>query len=302
MYLAALQPKSGELTALKELTQFPLTKEKFSNFLPLFLLTDGTKALLNKIVKKYPYHSLLSLSELEEEEVNSVTTLIKNEEFNNFKLAIALEDLNNGFSDQNIGAVIINVNSWSLYRQWLEDNLAKLPSLFILDFGEISNTNVPVDFNLLMNILKDKQKVILSGSVPKTIPMPQTQNWREDLIEYDLYTKILASYPEEDNISFGDYTTKNPEPLSNGFGSVAQIRYTRQLGNNKFDIWFVRNGIGNSANILQVATTLVSDPLFSDKSWADWRIREIIKTAPLKSGNSTTWVSINVNRHISLFI
>lgn len=302
MYLAALQPKSGELTALKELTQFPLTKERFSNFLPLFLLTDGTKALLNKIVKKYPYHSLLSLSELEEEEVNSVTTLIKNEEFNNFKLAIALEDLNNGFSDQNIGAVIINVNSWSLYREWLEDNLAKLPSLFILDFGEISNTNVPVDFNLLMNILKDKQKVILSGSVPKTIPMPQTQNWREDLIEYDLYTKILASYPEEDNIAFGDYTTKNPEPLSNGFGSVAQIRYTRQLGNNKFDIWFVRNGIGNSANILQVATTLVSDPLFSDKSWADRRIREIIKTAPLKSGNPTTWVSINVNRHISLFI
>nr|WP_244462707.1 beta family protein [Methyloceanibacter caenitepidi] len=146
---------------------------------------------------------------------------------------------------------------------------------------------------------------LVASSAPKNysgLPSGRTNVPRR---EWTLWQAVAPALPFE--LNFGDTGQVHPsmeEPP--GFAmakATVSVRYTVD------ECWIIlkgrptsgRNGKPMADQYRQHAQTLSRDPQFDalPNCWADDRIKEIA-SGKTRSGNRTTWVSIGMNRHISL--
>ncbi|QYU58846.1 beta family protein [Weissella confusa] len=304
MYLTSLEFKRGEIDTLKHLQSYGPTKEKLNNFLPLFTPTGDTLKYnyIDLLAQNYSNNILISTEQLQAIDITSLNAYLTSKGYTQFSLAYPLTQLTNIIQlPNNLSAVLIDPTNWQASSTWLQNELNNLPDIFIIDFKHIDKAPLASNLSQLINLLSGRQIVILSGSVPKALPVNASTNYNHHLLEYDFFVDMTNNYPYE-NINYGDYATKFAGITPTGGISVAQLRYTHE-DTNGFNIWFVRKGTPGNANLINlVATEISKSNFFTQISWADQKILQIIRTTPNQSGNSTTWVSMNLNHHIALFI
>ena len=142
-------------------------------------------------------------------------------------------------------------------------------------------------------MLGDRNIVILSGSIPKSVPENSSTDYIQPRYEKELY-QLLSSLVSID-LQYADYCTIHPQIDNSGFGrAVVQIKYTLDT-----DYHFFRNGLfqGNY-DVRSLYQDISELPLFSSVlSWGDQYILENSEKE-IPGGSPEYWVSIAVNHHI----
>lgn len=301
MYMCSLKGKEGELRALKQLD---INKVNPRNFLPFLTLTDTSEKFFKKLYKNYPSKILISPAGLTSDELSEVLLIIEN--YDNMELVYTIEKVAND-SDIVVDTIIIDENNINtFFLKWLEKNTKLLPKNIILDFGFIQEklkdkTDKAINFLKVINNYEVESNIfILSGSVPYPIPVPTTENYKQDMFELEFYNSIKNNFPKL-NIFYADYATSTPIEVKYDNQPIianVQIKYS-SFG----EFNFIRNGQrrGNY-NFVKVCEDLKSEfnPLESDFCWANKYINTTISLNENR-GNPSVWVSLGINHHITVF-
>ena len=293
MYIATLQTKRGELRGLNLLD----LQNTNSDFIPNLIIKESSQEELNKILDAYQGECLIDTRQLESYEYDSLHQLLNNEsKYDHLNIVYPLDYamVHNVIPNSYVRIFIPDLNDYSF--NWLEDNIDKLPHNIIIDFGYISTT--PSQLNLfsvqnIITILGDRNIVILSGSIPRSVPEDSSTNYIQPRYEKQLY--YLLSRMVSTNLQYADYCTIHPQIYNSGFGrAVIQIKYTLDTDYN-----FFRNGLfqGNY-DVKSLYQNITKLPLFSPElSWGDHYIEENSKK-DIPGGSPEYWVSVAVNHHI----
>lgn len=293
MYIATLQTKRGELRGLNLLN----LQNTNSEFIPNLIIKESTQEELDRILTAYEGNCLIDTRQLEFYEYDSLHQILANEpNYDHLNIVYPLDYamIHDVIPTSYIRIFIPDLDDYSF--TWLETNLIKLPQNIIIDFGYISST--PSQLNLfsvqkIITMLGNRNIVILSGSIPKSVPENSSTDYIQPRYEKELYQ--LLSRMVSIDLQYADYCTIHPQIDNSGFGrAVVQIKYTLDT-----DYHFFRNGLfqGNY-DVKSLYQNISKLPLFSsDLSWGDEYILENSKKE-IPGGSPEYWVSIAVNHHI----
>lgn len=301
MYYPVLKPKKGEFNALKN---------------------------INSDLSKF-YHPIFYIEYEDNEQLISTITKIKEETTKNFDIKIKTEvPLDNDFQEKIINHYsdidfIINIidiknnnimvnstniiPSFKLDQTIIDVKSLNLSTLFIdLEFISLyKTTSEQILINFIKTIPDDVKIILFGSSVPASLGVPSDQNITLKRHEQYYYNKIKDI---KSNIFFSDFTTQYMENFeaTAGIRTPIQIKYTLNL-----KTYCYRNGItakhGTLNNMQELCYELINTlhPNNShdfNYSWADKKISDLANKTNNSPGNATSWVSWNVNRHITYII
>lgn len=303
MYVAALRPKEGELRALEKLSEFNL---KDNSFLPMFIIGDFSSDILDSINRKYPHRALLDTRELDADDIETIEELLSKDPQYGSKYSIVYPIEKLLYSDEDtsdIDYVRIPKNSINgFFIQWLNSNSSLLPDNVIIDFEEVDDKmpeSLLSSVISILNQIQDRNIIILSGAIPKSLPVKSTINYTLPRYEKNLFQDIKSKVEAE--LIYADYCTVCPNPIvtSGPIIPIVQIKYTLDA-----NYWFVRNGQrrGNYDFVAVCSDIISSAPNFDpDYCWGNDYIDSVVSGGKNK-GNPSVWVSIGVNQHIHLCV
>lgn len=293
MYIATLQTKRGELRGLNFLN----LQNTNSEFIPNLIIKEPSQEELNKILDAYQGDCLIDTRQLEFYEYDSLHQLLDNEfKYNHLNIVYPLDYamVNDVIPNSYVRIFMPDLDDYSY--TWLENNLDKLPHNIIIDFGYIQATPDHLSLFSVQNIIKilgNRNIVILSGSIPRSVPEDSNTNYIQPRYEKQLYN--LLSSMVSTNLQYADYCTIHPQIYNSGFGrAVIQIKYTLND-----DYHFFRNGLFQGKfDVKSLYQNISKLPLFSPTlSWGDNYIEENSKKE-IPGGSPEYWVSVAVNHHI----
>lgn len=292
MYYATLHQKQGELRALKKLLDFG---NDVRNFIPNMIINDASQETLDIIRKSYSNYILLDVRNLDSDDIETLEELIEQPNNSDLDILYPIEYLlDNSVQDQKkyvrISKSVVN----PFFIQWLQTNKESLPNTVVLDFEYIESVGeeVVAKFRPLVELLNDRDIVIMSGAVPQSLPVSSEEDYHLSRIEKDLFNKIKKLAPKNSNLIFGDYSSVSPI-LATGGRAIVQLKYTLE---DKY--WFVRNGLrrGNYDFVAVCRQIANLDDFNENFCWGDEYIKSVVDENTNK-GNPSVWTSIGVNRH-----
>lgn len=199
-------------------------------------------------------------------------------------------------------------SSWVATQGWKSNEIDLIITLFDVAGFDVDLLEPAVTQALLKALQQNhgwRSVTLSAAAAPKDhggLPQGRSDIPRRD---WELWQKVAPKMPF--NLDYGDYCTSNPD-LEEPPG-LAMVRATVSVRYTLDQSWIVLKGRPTKGNTGQPmerqyrahARTLVSDPQFGGLTgcWGDQRIQQIASGAP-GAGNRTTWVSIAVNRHMSL--
>lgn len=293
MYYATLRQKQGELRALNKLIEFGNNVE---NFIPNLIINDATQESLDIIRRNYRNFVLLDVRNLNSDEIETLEELLEIPNNLGFDILYPIEFLLDNTNPERRKYVRINksvVNPF--FIQWLKNNKDSLSHTVMLDFEYIESVNNSLisQFTPIVRLLEERDIIIMSGTVPNSIPVSSEENYRIRRIEKDLFNEIKKIVPSSSKLIFGDYSSVSPI-ITTGGRAIVQIKYTLDD-----DYWFVRNGLrrGNY-DFVAVCKQIVNQNDFDERlCWGDQYIKSVVDNNTNK-GNPSVWTSLGINRHI----
>ncbi|OYD41174.1 beta family protein [Sphingobacterium cellulitidis] len=197
----------------------------------------------------------------------------------------------------------------------IKTNLSTKSILLLLDFGIVSLGTYPIYANFaknkiqnLLNSTEYHEIIISSGSFPKNLTPFVSQDAPHLLKRYEwlLWNEITSNLGLNISLKYSDYGTKHPIFEESNFLGTCSIKYSTE---NYFIIYRGEkssNHKDGNGQYINYANLLIKSNNYpgSGFSWGDYRINEIASqisnTKKKKPGNSTSWVEISQNHHITL--
>lgn len=198
-----------------------------------------------------------------------------------------------------LGTLVLNYNQASI----------------LLDFGLLENHNYNLIAALAIGIIngitnkEDYQNIIVASSSfleNLTSLAPAGRLYRLQRYEWDVWQTLQAQPNLADLIKYGDYGTKYPYYVESKFQGTCSIKYTLPTEFIVYRGELSGNHPQGNGQYIIFADRLVRSADYSGNgfSWGDAQIdfyaSQILTDPKRKTGNSTTWVEISQNHHITM--
>lgn len=328
-YFPILLSKAGELKALKMIAEdvkeritpiiqvldskLDLINKTFTSssgsydelFLDFSLASTLNRDQINNLILGLIRCNISIIPVIQANSINAYTMLIKEllEHGDINQICIRFSAKNGGFSN-----IVCQLSTLENEINISRDNISVI---FDLKYTNELNFQIFADsavasINLIQNLRQYKNIIIASGSFPENLSHFVAKNIYQKTRYEWLIWNILRERINLQNIKYSDYGTKYPIYFDQGFQGTCSLKYSTE---NDFIIHRgekAQNNKDGNGQYIQHARALISSQFYAgiDFSWGDMRIFEIGKeelTNPKnKPGNSTSWVEISQNHHITL--
>lgn len=235
------------------------------------------------------------------EYINSLQNLLLNQTINN----VCIRFSNGNFID--INTQVANfINSLAINRNQIT---------LLLDFGVVTNAIYNVVAASSINIITGithkanfHEIIIASGSFIENLSIlnPAGRVYHLERYEWSIWQILQQQHQLADHIKYGDYGTKYPIHSEVNFPGSCSIKYTSPTEFVVFRGELSQNHRDGNGQYITFAKALVRSADYSgaDFSWGDGRIdffaNQVLTDPRKKTGNSTNWVEISQNHHITL--
>jgi len=204
---------------------------------------------------------------------------------------------------------VANAQAWAAQQNWKPSDID-----LIVDLGEIA----AIDPALLEAVAVQSLQASILGALPwRTVTLAGSSAPKDHgglpagrSLKPRIESKVwLGAYPKlKFQLDYGDYASGHPD-----LTDPPDFAITRATVSARYAVdnsWIIMKGTPTKGKTGQPmekqyrahAKALAAEKKFGGVSgcWADGQIKKIAGSSTVRSGNRTTWVTIAVNRHVSL--
>jgi hypothetical protein len=331
-YFPILLSKSGEITALTNLTQrvkdeiAPIIQvlidgydrvEKFAStewsfdhkklFLDFSLCVPFDTAKTRNIITNLSDAGVNLIPVLQSNSDPRYATLLQNLIANGIVSNVCIR-----FSNGSGGFININAQMTAILDTFaINRNRVSI----LLDLGFVENHNYNIIAALAINIITvinhkpDYNNIIVAtSSFPENLSTltPAGRLYRLQRYEWDIWQTLIAQPGFMGIVKYGDYSTKYPFYAEANFQGSCSIKYTLPKEFIVYRGEISGNHPQGNGQYIIFADRLVRSADFCGTafSWGDNQINfyagQILTNPRRKTGNATSWVEISQNHHITL--